>query len=38
VINQALAGLFHMVGQEEIKIRTDPEARVTDLLEDIFGE
>jgi hypothetical protein len=38
VVNQALAGLFHMVGQEDIKIRTDPEARVTDLLEDIFGE
>jgi uncharacterized protein DUF4197 len=38
VTTQALEGIFHMVGQEEIKIRTDPEARVTDLLKDIFGE
>lgn len=38
VTQRALAGLFYMVGQEEIKIRIDPEARVTDLLKDIFGE
>ena len=38
VTTQALTGIFHLMGQEEIKIRTDPEARVTDLLKDIFGE
>ena len=38
VTNQAIRGLFHLVGQEEIKIRTDPNARVTALLKDIFGE
>jgi Protein of unknown function (DUF4197) len=38
VTNQAIAGLFRIVGQEEIKIRTDPDARVTALLEDIFGK
>ena len=37
VTDKALAGLFHMVGQEEIKIRKDPAARVTDLLKNVFG-
>jgi len=27
-----------MVGEEEKKIRTDPKARVTDLLKKVFGE
>ncbi len=35
--NQALLGLFYIVGQEEIKIRTDPDARITALLKDVFG-
>ncbi len=38
VTNKALAGLFHMVGQEEKKIRTDPAARVTDLLKTVFSK
>lgn len=32
-----LDGLFLVVGQEEQKIRTNPAARVTDLLKDVFG-
>ena len=38
VTNKALDGLFYMVGQEEKKIRTDPAARVTDLLRKTFGK
>jgi hypothetical protein len=38
VTNKALAGLFHMVGQEERKIREDPAARVTDLLRKVFAK
>ncbi len=37
VTNKALEGLFHMVGQEERKIRTDPSARVTELLRSVFS-
>jgi hypothetical protein len=37
VTNKALDGLFIMVGEEERKIRTDPAARVTDLLKKVFG-
>jgi RNA binding exosome subunit len=37
VTNKALDGLFYMVGQEEKKIRTDPLARVTELLKKVFG-
>lgn len=36
VTNKAIDGLFFMVGQEEKKIRTDPAARVTDLLKTVF--
>ena len=38
VTNKSLDGLFYMVGQEEKKIRTDPAARVTDLLRKTFGK
>ena len=38
VTNKALDGLFYMIGQEEKKIRTDPAARVTDLLKAVFGK
>jgi hypothetical protein len=38
VVTKALDGLFTVVGQEERKIRTDPAARVTDLLKDVFGK
>ena len=37
VIGKALDGLFLMVGQEEKKIRTNPAARGTELLKDVFG-
>ncbi|MBZ0157122.1 MAG: DUF4197 domain-containing protein [Alphaproteobacteria bacterium] len=37
VTQQALEGLFFMIGEEEKKIRTDPAARVTDLLKKLFG-
>lgn len=37
VTQKALDGLFKVIAQEETKIRTDPAARVTDLLKDIFG-
>ena len=37
VTNKSLDGLFFLVGQEEIKIRKDPAARVTDLLKSVFG-
>jgi len=37
VTNKSLDGLFYMVGEEEKKIRTDPAARVTDLLKTVFG-
>ncbi|MDA8156084.1 MAG: DUF4197 domain-containing protein [Actinomycetota bacterium] len=38
VTNKALDGLFYELGQEEKKIRTDPAARVTDLLRLVFGK
>jgi len=37
VTSKALDGLFYMVAQEEKKIRTDPAARVTELLKQVFG-
>ena len=36
VVTKALDGLFHMVGEEERKIRTNPQAQVTDLLKEVF--
>jgi hypothetical protein len=38
VVQQAINGLFVMVGQEEKKIRKDPAAQVTTLLRDVFGK
>lgn len=38
VTNKSLDGLFFMVGEEEKKIRTNPAARVTDLLKTVFGK
>lgn len=35
--NRGLDGLFHLVGQEEIKIRNDIEHQVSDLLQEVFG-
>jgi len=38
VTTKALDGLFHMVGEEEQKIRTNPVAQTTDLLQKVFGK
>ncbi len=37
VTDQALAGLFTVVGEQEQKIRTNPAARTSDLLKQVFG-
>lgn len=37
VTGKALDGLFHMVGEEERRIRSDPAARTTELLKKVFG-
>jgi len=37
VTQKALDGLFYYVGVEEKKIRSDPAARVTELLKKVFG-
>jgi hypothetical protein len=36
--NKALDGLFHVVAEEENKIRQDPAARVTELLQRVFAQ
>ena len=38
VVDRALDGLFYVLAEEERKIRTDPAARVTDLLRTVFGK
>jgi hypothetical protein len=38
VTEGALDGLFKMLAEEEKKIRSDPSARVTDLLRKVFGD
>ena len=37
VLEKALGGLFHYLGQEEAAIRTNPGARSTELLKKVFG-
>lgn len=37
VTAKAIDGLFYMVEQEENKIRLDPAARVSDILQKVFG-
>lgn len=37
VTNKALDGLFYKVEQEEIKIRENPSARVSEILRKVFG-
>jgi hypothetical protein len=37
VTQGAIDGLFYMVAEEEKKIRSDPAARVTDTLKEVFG-
>ncbi len=38
VTNKALDGLFYMIGEEEKKIRTNPAARVNDILKKVFKD
>lgn len=38
VTDKSLDGLFTILGREERKIRTDPAARVTPLLQEVFGK
>ncbi len=38
VTNKALDGLFSMVASEELKIRKNPAARVTDILKRVFAK
>ena len=37
VTNKALDGLFLVVAEEERRIRRDPAARVTEILQEVFG-
>jgi hypothetical protein len=37
VVDKALDGLFYMLGQQEKEIRTNPAARTTALLKQVFG-
>lgn len=37
VTRRAITGMFHIVEKEENKIRKDPVARVSDLLQKVFG-
>lgn len=37
VTERTLAGFFHLVGEEERRIRLEPTARPSDLLRDVFG-
>ncbi len=37
ICEKALDGLFYLIAQEELKIRIDPLARVSDLLSRVFG-
>jgi hypothetical protein len=37
VVGKTLDGLFHMLGEEEKKIRKDPAAQTTALLKEVFG-
>ena len=38
VVGKSLDGLFHTLAEEEQKIRTNPAARVTDLLKEVFAK
>jgi hypothetical protein len=38
VVGKSLDGLFYTLAQEEQKIRTNPAARVTGLLKEVFGQ
>jgi len=36
-VSKALDGLFHVLAHEEQQIRRNPAARVTHLLQEVFG-
>ena len=38
VVGKSLDGLFHVVGEEERKIRKNPTARTTELLREVFSQ
>ncbi len=38
VTNRTIDGLFQILGEEERRIRTDPVARTTELLREVFGQ
>jgi len=38
VTTKALDGLFHTLGEEETKIRTNPQARTTEILKKVFSK
>jgi hypothetical protein len=38
VVGKALEGLFHVVGEQERQIRTNPAARTTELLKEVFAK
>ena len=38
VTGKALDGLFHVVGEQEKLIRTNPAARTTELLREVFAK
>jgi hypothetical protein len=38
VTDRAVEGLFVMIAKEELKIRTDPMARTSELLKKVFGQ
>lgn len=37
ITQKALDGLFYLIAQEELKIRQNPAARVSELLKKVFG-
>jgi hypothetical protein len=37
VTQKALDGLFYMIEQEELKIRQDPAARASEIVQKVFG-
>lgn len=38
VVGKTMDGLFHVLGEEEKKIRTNPAAQITPLLKEVFGK
>jgi len=38
VVDKSLDGLFHVLGEQEQQIRTNPAARATDLLKQVFAK